>query len=390
MCLSSIDWGYLWQGPQEIMSRFAREGSRVLFVENTGIRAPRPQADDWSRISARLRAWLRSPGGQPRDESRNLVVLSPVLLPFPWSRLARPLNRLVFADRLPARAHALGIRRPAVWTFLPTPVALDALRAFGRDRALAIYYCVADFEHLADDPHAERRFEDELLSEVDLVFAGGRVLERRLARRHPRVVLAPFSVSDYFFEPPRGVPTDLAHIARPRVGYVGGLHRHVDTALLLEVLRAMPDVQFVFVGPQISGPWPIEGLPNAHFLGRRSHRDVPAYVDGLDVCLVPYRLSPFTETVWPTKLHEYLARGRPVVSTPLPEVSLLGYPPELVRVAASPHEFAGAIRDALADTARPIAERQHRAQEQSWATGVARMRVEIERTITSAASAADG
>ena len=379
VCFSSIDWGYLWQGPQEVMSRFARSGSRVLFVENTGVR--RPRLEDAGRLFSRLRSWRAAPGGSDRTGVDGLTILSPLVLPLPWSRLAREVNRRLFADGLPERTARAGLRRPVVWTFLPNPLVLDALRAFRPTRALAIYYCVADFEQVTDDPVALRRTEDELLREVDIVFAGGRVLEARFAGRHPRVVRAPFSVADVFFGPSSAVPADLDRIPRPRVGYVGGLHKHIDLTLLDGVVEAMPDVSFVFIGPQVSAPWPLAGRPNVHLLGRREPPELPAYVDGMDVCFVPYQRSRFTETVWPTKLHEYLARGKPVVSTPLAEVLALGYEPTVVRVAATPGETAAAIRAALADPPEAAARRRALAEEHSWARLVGRMRAEIEQVI---------
>ncbi|MBM4419976.1 MAG: glycosyltransferase family 1 protein, partial [Chloroflexi bacterium] len=312
VCFSSIDWSYLWQGPQEVTSRLARSGSRVVFIENTGVR--RPRFTDSRRVLARFRNWRAAPSGSERAGVEGLTILSPLVLPFQWSPIARAINRWLFADGLPRRMERAGLHRPVLWTFLPNQLVLDSFRAFRGTRSLAIYYCVADFEPVTDDPQALRQAEDELLHEVDIVFAGGRVLEARLAGRHPRVLRAPFSVGDVFYGPPTAVPADLAAIPGPRVGYVGGLHAHVDLAFLEELVDRMPLVSFVFIGPQVSAPWPIATRPNVHVLGRREPVDLPAYIDGMDVCLVPYLRSVYTETVWPTKLHEYLARGKATVS----------------------------------------------------------------------------
>lgn len=378
VCLSSINWGYLWQGPQEVMTRLTHGGARVLYVEHMGVRAP--YLEDWRRILSRLTSWLRAPRGRrlAGAATDRIFVLSPLVLPFPWSRVSRIVNRLLFAYRLPGRAADLGLRNPVVWTFVPTPIAVDTMRAFRGRRSCAVYYCVADFEEVTDRPAAMRRSEDELLREVDVVFAGGRVLQRRLAERHPRVLLAPFSVGDKFFGPPQAVPADFEVIPRPRVGYVGGLHRHVDTELLHEVVRRMPDVQFVFVGPKVSGDWAVEAEPNAHFIGRRSYEDLPAYIDGFDACVIPYRRSAFTETVWPTKLHEYLARGKPCVSTPLAEVELLGYAPEAVRIGRTSDELSEAIRLALADGPAAATQRQELARHYGWTRTLDRMSAQLD------------
>lgn len=379
VCLSSIDWGELWQGPQEIMTHFAERGSRIVFVDNTGVRRPHP--GDVRRILSRLGSFALAPQGREvATPQHRIKVVSPLVVPLPWSAWARRINRILLARRLPGIARATGLAQPVVWTFLPTPLAVDSIRAFRGHRALAVYYCVADFEPVADDPSAMRRSEMELVREVDIVFVGGRVLERRFAPHHPRVVLTPYAVSDVFFGPASPEPVDLTPIRRPRATYVGGLHRHVDAGLLSAVAKALPDVQFVLIGPKFSGTWEAESLANTHFLGRREHADVPAYLDASDVCIVPYRRSTFTDSVWPTKLHEYLARNKPVVSTPLPEVRLLGYPPSAVRIADGAAEMAAAIRAALADRAAPI-DRRALAERYSWARTLARMSDQIELAI---------
>ena len=126
LCISSIDWDFIWQGHQEIMSTLAAEGHRVLFVENTGVRAPRVR--DLPRVRQRIRNWWRGTKGF-REERPNLFVYSPLLLPLPYSRLARWINRFLLLRALRRWMRATGFYRPIVWTFLPTPLALDLIAA---------------------------------------------------------------------------------------------------------------------------------------------------------------------------------------------------------------------------------------------------------------------
>ena len=376
ICLASIDWRYLWQGPQEIMTRFAKAGGRVIYVNHAGIR--RPYLEDWRRLTGRLMDWMGRPGGRDVPEAPGVTVISPIVLPFPWSRMARFVNALAFARQLPGIAERNRLKHPVVWSFVPTPFAIDSLRALRSVRSVAIYYCVADFEALSDRPREMMRSEDRLLRDVDIVFAGGRVLAGRFAGRHDRVVLAPFSVGDHFFDHRHPEPADIGAIPRPRVLYVGGLHRHVDRELLAVVMSRLPHVQFVFVGPKVSGDWDIEAFANAHFIGRRSYASLPAYIDAADVGLVPYQLSRFTETVWPTKLHEYLARGKPVVSTPLREVELLGYPSVDVSIGSGAENMALAIETLIAHRDDRSEARRELAREYSWDRTLSRMSAEIE------------
>src|SRR5207237_1183692 len=165
VCISSIDWDFIWQGHQEIMSTLAAQGHRVLFVENTGVRAPR--ARDLPRVRQRIRNWWRGTKGF-REERPNLFVYSPLLLPLPYSRVARWINRFVLMRALRRWMRATGFFRPIVWTFLPTPLALDLLREV--DPQLTIYYCIDD---LASSSIGARRIvphEERLFREADLVF----------------------------------------------------------------------------------------------------------------------------------------------------------------------------------------------------------------------------
>src|SRR5436190_6794279 len=126
LCVSSIDWDFIWQGHQEIMSRMAAQGHRVLFVENTGVRAPKVR--DLPRVRQRIRNWWRGTKGF-REERPNLFVYSPLLLPGPYWRVSRWINRFLLVRALQRWMHATGFFQPIVWTFLPTPLARDLIKS---------------------------------------------------------------------------------------------------------------------------------------------------------------------------------------------------------------------------------------------------------------------
>src|SRR5437899_4882538 len=164
VCISSIDWDFIWQGHQEIMSTFAEQGHRVLFVENTGVRAPR--ARDLPRVRQRIRNWWRGTKGF-RQERPNLFVYSPLLLPLPYSQVARWINRVLLIGALRRWMRATGFYRPIVWTFLPTPLALDVIADV--DPQLTVYYCIDD---LASSSPGARKIvpsEERLFEKADLV-----------------------------------------------------------------------------------------------------------------------------------------------------------------------------------------------------------------------------
>jgi len=382
VCISSIDWDFIWQGHQEIMSRLAAAGHRVLFVENTGVRAPR--ARDLPRLRQRLRNWWRGTKGF-RQERPNVFVYSPLLLPLPYSRIARFVNRFLLARALRRWMRAIGFDRPVVWTFLPTPLAIDLIADL--DPALTIYYCIDDLA--ASSPGARRiaATEERLFREADLVFVTSERLRQRAARFGTHVHFFPFGVNFERFDrvrqenaPP---PGDVAALPRPIAGYLGGLHQWIDQRLIADVAARMPEITFALVGPAQIDVSLLEGCANVRLLGQRPHEAVPAYVKAFDVGLVPYRVAEYTLNVYPTKLNEYLVMGIPVVATDLPEIR--GYNArhgELVQVASDPAQFADAIRRALNDSSPDEVQRRVRAAHQNgWHTRVAEMNALIDEAL---------
>ena len=373
VCFSSIDWQFIWQGHQEIMSTLAANGNRVLFVENTGVRAPAIR--DFRRITQRIRNWWRGTKGF-RRERENLFIYSPILLPFPYSSVMRRINRSLLTRALNRWMRAAGFGRPIVWTFLPTPLVRDVIRDL--DPAVSVYYCIDDF---ASSSHAARkitRSEQQLCREVDLVFVTSEKLREKAARFSEHVSLFPFGVSYKKFEDtresPDRIPADLAALPRPVVGYVGGIHQWMDLEMLTEVARRMPDTTFALVGP-LQIDIGSAHAPNLHFLGKKAHDDVPRYIKGFDVGIVPYVLSEYTANVYPTKLNEYLAMGIPVVATDLPEIRRFNadHGPS-VAVAGNADQFVAALRTALA----PSTDEQRRARiaiakANSWHARIAQM-----------------
>lgn len=367
LCISSIDWDFIWQGHQEIMSRLAAEGHRVLFVENTGVRPPR--LSDLPRLRHRVTNWRKGTKGF-REERPNLFVHSPIVLPLPYSRVARWVNRQVMLRSLNRWMRAIGFSRPVVWTFLPTPLARDVIRSI--DSSLTIYYCIDDLASSSAEARRIASSEIALFREADLVFVTSEKLRARAAETSPHVHLFPFGVNLGTFERVRTeeapIPGDLAALPRPVAGYVGGLHQWVDQDLIAAVAGRMPGVSFALVGPAQGDVSRLERVPNVHLLGQRPHEDVPRYVKGFDVGLVPYRIAEYTANVYPTKLNEYLVMGTPVVATDLAEIRRFNAEHgDVVRVASTVDAYADEVRRAMAgSTPAEIARRIEVAESNSW------------------------
>jgi len=383
VCISSIDWDFIWQGHQQIMSTLAANGNRVLFVENTGVR--RPNFKDIPRLRKRIRNWWRGTKGF-RQEQDNLFVYSPLVLPFPYSRVARWMNRFIITRAIRRWIQALGLQRPLVWTFLPTPLALDIIDAI--EPTLVIYYCIDDFESSSSGARLIRQTEDRLLKAADLVFVTSERLRHRVLEQREQVEVLPFAVDFPRFEKERlanqSKPNELVEIDSPIVGYVGGLHRWVDQELLVEAARVLPDVEFVFVGPEQCDMSKLKAQPNIHLLGSRNYDELPRYIKCFDVGLIPYVLSEYALNVYPTKLNEYLAMGLPVVATNLPEVRKFNEDfSDVVRIGDGPASFASQIQESLANnTPAQVQRRIEVASQNSWQARLEHMSTLITTAIT--------
>jgi glycosyltransferase involved in cell wall biosynthesis len=379
--ISSIDWSFQWQGPQEIAVRLGAAGNRVLYVENTGIRAPR--LHEAARIANRLGRWAegRLEHGV-RDVATNVQVCSPLVLPPFGSVWQRAANRALLPAQL--RGAFPDFRPTVIWTYLPTDTVLDLASGFDGSDVAVVYYCVADFSQYA--PRAERLEASEraLVERADAVFVSCDALAERFGRA-PHVHTYPFGVDLDNFRPdrPGPVPPELAELRRPIIGYVGALERAVDLELMIAMARARPDWSWVYVGTIRRDVSALGDLPNVRVLGQRPHRALPDFLRRFDVAIVPYARNRFTETVVPTKINEYLAMGKPVVATDLPSVRafddrhrvLTAVPPER-------DAFLAAIEAALpAADAGTVAHRRAVAAEADWSTRLEAMSALIEKKL---------
>ena len=319
ICVSSIDWTFNWQQPQEVASAFAQGGNRVLFVENTGVR--RPLLRDASRLIARLKNWWRASGGA-KPVVDGLDVLSPLLLPFPYSRLARRLNA---AALLRIVRRWIGRKDDApliVFTFLPTPLVHAIIRDL--DPTMVVYYCIDRLSESSPGARKLRGPEETLMAEADLVLTTSSELHAAAARLTSRVEMLPCGVRCREFEDAKASdaepPSLFARLAGLVIGFVGSLRNEIDLALLTAAAKLAPDLNFVFVGPVMANVRALAAQPNVRLVGPVPHSEVARYMARFDVGVLPYVLNPYTAAIMPAKLKEYLAAGLPIVATPLPEI----------------------------------------------------------------------
>ena len=348
--VSTADWDNpFWTNKQHVAVELARQGCRVLYVESSGLRRPSLSSHDLRRIFRRLARALRP----PREVRPDLWVWSPVVLPWQGSRVVRRLNRLWLQLGLTLGLHRTGLKPATLWAYSPLTPELYDLRRFSR----VVYHAVDDIAAQPGMPvHAICKAEAELVRRADLVFTTSPLLQsRHAAAGATRCVFLPnVADADHFgsaLSPDIAIPGDLAAFPAPRIGFLGAVSGYkLDFALLREVALTRPAYSFVLIGQVGEGdPWtdisPLEGAPNLHMIGPRAYADLPAYLAGMSVALLPSAANAYTAAMFPMKLFEYLAAGLPVVATPLPA---LGDFDSLILVAPpQATAFAEAIDQAL-------------------------------------------
>jgi len=362
--LSTTDWDAPQFGSrQQIALRLTHRGHQVLFVE-----IPRALHSLVSDPVGTRRAWRRL--GHIRQVPDGPLVYTPIpVLPIYYNPLINALNQRLLLRDLCRTLARLGWQPDVFWTYWPHTAYL-----VGRlGERVAVYHCIDDFtavRYPLVGPGTITRLEADLCRRVDLLFARTEGLAAAKRRFNPSTYLLPGGVDVARFDPARVVAprADVAVLPRPRVGLVGTIDDRVDVGLLAYCAKSLPEAAFVLVGPvkrHRVDVGPLKGLPNMHLLPPCLYSEVPAIIAALDVCLIPYRVNPYTEGLSPIKLYEYLAMSKPVVATDLP---YLRREAEQIYVAHGPEEFAVAVRDALARS--PTAEKQARwraaAEARSW------------------------
>ncbi|HEX8071686.1 MAG TPA: glycosyltransferase family 1 protein [Pyrinomonadaceae bacterium] len=320
--LSHLRWDFVYQRPQHLLSRCAKR-RRVFFVEEP-IFGQGPMRLDVSQ------------------RADNLYVVVPRLPEGLLSEVAVEAIQQALVDRLFAEHQ---IKDYVLWYY--TPMALGWTRHL---KPLAtVYDCMDELSAFRNAPRALREREAELFGRADLVFTGGQSLYETKRAQHPNVYAFPSSIDRAHFAQARDItedPADQANIPHPRIGFFGVIDERLDIELVDAVAAARPDWQIVMIGPVVKiDPNDLPKRPNIHYLGGKDYKELPAYIAGWDVAALFFARNESTKFISPTKTPEYLAAGKPVVSTSIRDVVRPYGEQNLVRIADTVDEFVRAAAE---------------------------------------------
>jgi glycosyltransferase involved in cell wall biosynthesis len=373
------DWDEDPTSNNHIMRLLARD-NRVLWLNSIATRTPSLRSGrDVGKIFRKLASFFRG----PRHIQAGLWVYTPIVLPFPHSRLATLINTWLLQIMVALIRRRLGIKDFQLWIFLP-----PAVKYVGKLRESMVVYYVTDeyskFGYVNGDSIAEN--DRALCRKADLVFTTAGLLRDRRLPLNPRTELALHGVDHAHFaaalDDATAVPDDVRGLRGPILGFFGMIHEWIDLGLVEHLAARHPEWSIVMIGRVSVDTAHLRKYPNLHFLGRKGYDQLPGYCKAFDVGLVPFAINELTLNVNPIKLREYLSAGLPVVSTALPEVRHF---PDACRVAETPEEFEQAVVAALAEGAPDQRRRRSNAMRvETWEHKVAQlgghvMRVQRER-----------
>jgi glycosyltransferase involved in cell wall biosynthesis len=298
--------------------------------------------------------------------------IAPLSVPGQSRPLLRRFNRAALSRGLRFHARRCGMRDPLVWLSYPHPDLVSIIETL--EPAVLVYDCVDNWAEFARGYANIAAAEEALMRRADLVLATVPRLVERAARFNERSFLVPNGVDvEYYRSVLDGdceLPAELAAIPSPRIGFVGNIAEWIDLELLERLAASHPRWHFVLIGRyQSLLRRPERG--NLHWLGYRGYELIPRYLAGVDVCILPFLVNPLTRDADPLKLYEYLASGRPVVSTPMPRAEDFD---GLLRIARGPEEFGRAIERALAEGHTDHERRVAAAREHSWTARLEQLR----------------
>lgn len=363
LCISTSDWQSHWGSRQQIMWRLSRN-NRVLFI---GYQMSFLHPFRYPRLWKEYRNWKNG----LTKVSENLYIYTPFPnLPFAYySRLVNKVNQYWLFNTIKKLMGDLSFNNPILWIY--PPCSAEMVGKF--QEKLSVYHCIDDFayeKNISIRKRTIRYLENKLLTKCDIVLTSAKNLYRSKKKLSKNTYLLPGAVDESLFEKAMDeikIPPDLDIIPSPRVGLIGILDERFDSELIKFLAQYDVKWSIVIIGKVCKRRTNTSALrkhSNIYFLGIKNRGELPQYCKGLDVCIIPYKVNRFTENVFPLKFFEYLALGKPIVSTALPD--LYAYQ-DLIKIARNHRQFAEKVQDSLReDNENSRKKRIKLAMENTW------------------------
>lgn len=362
----SRDWDNNWQ-TQHRLTKELSKNYRVLYIENTGLRSVK--IGDFPRIWQRIKNWKKSISGF-RKINNNLTVLSPIIFPFPYIKIFQILNSVMINKLLNSWIKKNHFNQINLISFLATPLVENIINRF--NFLVKIYY-IGDNHLVAAKNKKFEISETEISKNADAVFSTSEKLKEKFAKLNPQTYKFPAGVELEKFridEKDMSIPDKLKDIPKPIIGFIGSLNEKIDLNLMEYVLKELPTYSFVFIGEDSEKRMNMKIFNNKNifFLGKHQHDELKNYLKNINCAIIPYNVNSFTDTVYPSKLNEYLALGLPIVSTNFYELQFFNKENKnIVNIAMNKKEFVNSIKESINQNSKiKENERIDIAKKNSW------------------------
>lgn len=345
LVFSHLRWDFVFQRPQHLLSRHAKH-RRVFYFEEP------------------VFGMTELPRLHLRETSENVLVVIPYLP----SNIEPSKMEAAMTDLVDELIYEEELIDYTVWYY--TPMAMGFTRHL--EPRATIFDCMDELSLFKGAPQSLIDMEAELMKKADVVFTGGHSLYEAKKSNHHNIHPFPSSIDFHHFSQARSrlvEPDDQVNIPHPRIGFYGVIDERFNIDLLASIADIRPDYQFVVIGPVVKiDPRTLPRRKNIHYLGKKDYHALPLYVSGWDCAMMPFALNDATKFISPTKTPEFLASGRPVVSTSIRDVIHPYKHQNLVYIADTAEEFVAAIDKAMSDRANPewIDRVDHYLRDNSW------------------------
>ena len=355
------DWGSLPSSTQHLVRHLALH-RQVLWINSIGLRQPRLGKADFCRIWRKLTSTSKSSATEANQsktsgKNSNIVQLTPLTWPAPRSMFVRKLSSKILQKQIQRAKNKMKLNKPILWTSLPT--AVDMVGKL--DESAVVYYCGDDFSALAGVDHdVVGQRERELIESADLILAASDVLAKRFPSNKTHLI--PHGVDYKLFANPSERANDLPDDGRPIAGFYGSISEWFDVELVQSLARRLPEWHFVIIGKADIDISHLSRMANIHILGPRPHNVLPNYSQHWTASLLPFKNNDQIQACNPLKLREYLAAGRPVISTAYP--AALAYE-DTIAICANEENFVAHLEQARKITS-PQSTLQETVRENTW------------------------
>lgn len=359
------DWNNDWITQHRLAASLSEKGHRVLYVENTGVRSFKIK--DFPRVMQRIKNWIRSTRGFKKINN-NLSIYSPILIPFPYSDVAKYINSFFFSRILRYWLNKNRFNNIVFITFLATPLIDEFIE--NSSHILKLYYSSDNHEKASQN----KKFllsEDKIINSSNLIFVTSQKLFEKFKEKNKNIFKIPSGVELNKFNLTKNIkiPEELKKIPKPIIGFIGGINDKINLDLLLFSADKLNNYSFVMIGEAENDlKNKLSNKKNIHILGKKKHSDLVTYIQYFDCAIMPYKINSFTDSVYPAKLNELLAVGKPVVSTNIYEINFYNKENQnIIDVAKSNDEFCDLIKsNIINDNSEKLILRKKISKKNSW------------------------